>query len=117
MFIPNTTCDLYVRTDTADNFGNFTYLPVQTVKCAMIDLSLIVQKSSVRADTSGSRGQVEQQQGDAMFLFPKTVSIKLGDVIFKDGFWLEAIQAYPRRNLLGRLDHYQVTFWKADAVA
>lgn len=116
MFFPNTRCDLYSRRTAKDNFGRYTYAPKTSVPCSVIFLDVSVQKSSVRADTSGSRGQAEQFQGDAMLLFPKTLKLAEGDVIFKDDRWLEVVEVEPRRDVIGKLDHYQVTFRKVEPV-
>lgn len=117
MFIPNTTCDLYSKLTTTNNFGRHGFAPKRTVKCSVIFLDITVQKSSVRADTSGSRGQADQTQGDARLLFPKVLTLKLGDVIFKDGHWLEVIEYNPMRDVLGHIDHNQAEFRKHEVVA
>lgn len=117
MFIPNTRCALYVRSAVADNFGKYTFAAPLSVPCSIVYLDVKVAKSSVRADTSGSRGQADQVQGDARILFPKTVStIKPGDVVFKDGKWIEVIEVEPRRTAIGGIDHYQAEFRVGQAV-
>lgn len=116
MFIPNTTCDYYAKLPATDNFGRHTFAPKVVLRCSFISIADPVQKSSVRADTSGSRGQAEQAQGDARYLFPASTALKLGDVIYKDGVWLEVIQFTPMRNVLGQLDHNQVDFRKREAI-
>lgn len=114
MFFPNTHADLYVRSANANNFGRFTYTKRKGVPCAIVYLNVSAQKSSVRADTSGSRGQADQMQGDARILIPKTLVVEEGDVFFKDRLWLEVIEAEPRRNVLGQLDHYQIELKKIE---
>ncbi len=114
MFFPNTRCDLYSRKAVKNNFVKPTYTGRISVPCAVIYLDVTVAKSSVRADTSGSRGQAEQEQGDAMLLFPRNLKLKLGDVVFKDDKWLEVIECEPRRDVLGKLDHHQITFRKIE---
>lgn len=116
MFFPNTKCDLYRRSTTSDNFGRYHYADKVSAPCAVIFLDVTIQKSSVRADTSGSRGQAEQFQGDAMILFVKRQAITEGDVIFIDGRWLEVIEVEPRRNVLGKLDHLQVVLRKVEPI-
>lgn len=116
MFIPNTKCDLHRRSTSRDNFGRFNYHPKVKAPCAVIFLDVTIQKSSVRADTSGSRGQAEQFQGDAMLLFPKNLAITEGDVTFIDNRWLEVIEVEPRRNVLGKLDHLQVVLRKVEPI-
>jgi hypothetical protein len=116
MFLPNTRADLYRRAATANNFGRFSHDKKRSVPCGVIYLNVSAQKSSVRADTSGSRGQAEQMEGDARILFPIFVKVNVGDAIFKDEIWLEVIEVEPRRNLLGQLDHYQVELKKVEPI-
>ena len=115
MFVPNNTCSLYGATATMDIRGERTYLPVKLgVPCAVISLNLKIDKTSVRADSSGSRGRAEEDQGDAMLLFPASVEIQRNDIVACDGETLEAISIMPRRSVLGRLDHYEVIFRRAE---
>ena len=114
MFIPNTRADFYERSNKANNFGRYSYLARRSIPCGVIFLNVSAKKSSVRADTSGSRGQAEQMEGDARILIPVFVKIKEGDVIFKDNLWLEVIEVEPRRNLLGQLDHFQIELEKIE---
>jgi hypothetical protein len=114
MFFPNTRCDLYSRKAVTNNFGKPTYASKVSVPCAVLYLDVAVAKSSVRADTSGTRGQAEQEQGDAAMLFPKRMALKVGDVVFKDDKWLEVTECEPRRDVLGKLDHHQVIFRKIE---
>lgn len=116
MFIPNTFADFYRRSNTADNFGRFTFAPKRSIPCAIIHLNVSAKKSSVRADTSGSRGQAEQMEGDARFLTPVYAPVEEGDVFFKDDLWLEVIEVEPRRNLLGVLDHNQIELRKIEPI-
>lgn len=116
MFVPNTTCDLYVRGEQINNFGKFEFAAKKVVRCAVVSLDIKTVKSSVRADTSGSRGQAEQPEGDARLLFPKTSTIKVGDAVYKDGYWLEVIGVQPRHHVSGPVDHIQVEFRYRQAV-
>jgi hypothetical protein len=116
MFFPNTRCDLYSRKAVKNNFGKYNYTAKVSVPCALVGFNVDVQKSSVRADTSGSRGQAEQEQGVAILLFSKNLKLKLGDVVFIDDHWLEVTEVYARRNVLGKLDHHETHFRKVEPV-
>jgi len=116
MFIPNTRANLHSRKTVKDNFGKYLYTAAISVPCAIVYLNVAVAQSSVRADTSGTRGQSEQNQGDARFLFPKSLKLKVGDVIFKDDHWLEVTEVTARRNVIGKLDHHQVEFRKVEPI-
>lgn len=109
MFNPNNTCVLRKATATLDVRGERTYLPPKRgVPCAVVSLDLLIDKTSVRADSSGSRGRAEEQQGDALLLFPTYVTIANLDIVEVDGVTLEVISVFPRRNVLGQLDHFEV---------
>ena len=115
MFVPNNTCSLYGATTTMDIRGERTYLPVRLgVPCAVISFNLKIDKTSVRADSSGSRGRAEEDQGDAMLLFPPSVEIYRNDIVACDGQILEAVSIMPRRSVLGMLDHYEIIFRRSE---
>ena len=116
MFLPNTRADFFRRSNEANNFGRYTYAPKRSVPVGIIYTNVASAKSAVRADTSGSRGQAEQMQGDARLLVPIYVSVKEGDVFFKDGLWLEVSEVEPRRNVLGQLDHFQIELNKIEPI-
>lgn len=116
MFLPNTRADLYRRSTESNNFGKHEYSTRKSVPCSVIYLNVASKKSSVRADTSGSRGQADQMEGDARFCFPLYVALQIGDAVFKDDTWLEIIEIEPRRNVLGQLDHNQVEFAKIEPI-
>lgn len=114
MFLPNTTCYIYSRTDTTNIFGKYEFLPRKTVKCSVITYDIKSLKTSVRADTSATRGQAENDEGIAKFCFPTYVNLKLDDEVEKDGFRMKVIEIHPRRNVLGKLDHYEVDMKKVE---
>lgn len=114
MFIPNTRVDFYARSSKANNFGRYTYAQKRTIPCGIVALNVGARKSSVRADTSGSRGQAEQMEGDGRILVPVYVKIAEGDAIYADGVWLEVNAVEPRRTVLGQLDHYQIELQKIE---
>lgn len=116
LFSPNTRADIYRKTAQVNNFGRPTYEPKKSVPIAVIHMSIAAQKSSVRADTSASRGQMEQMEGDAMFLLPIYVKVNEGDVFHKDHLWLEVAMVEPRRSIQGNLDHYEVVLRKVEPV-
>lgn len=82
----------------------------------MVAYDLSRLKTTVRADSSGSRGRGEHLEGVARFLFPKTVDINRGDKVFKDDYWLEVIEKHPRYSVAGVLDHWEIDFERTEAV-
>jgi hypothetical protein len=112
MFIPNTTCQLYNRTDEQNIYATYIYLPPRTVACAITEMDLSVKKTSVRADSSASRGRAEEEMGLARLLFPADTVIREGDIVTIDFEVLEVSRIFARRDVLGRMDHKQVDFRK-----
>lgn len=109
MFIPNNTCRHWKPSATIDIRGERTYILARSVTpCAVVSLDLLIDKTSVRADSSGSRGRAEEEQGDALLLFPAYVSIDENDIVEVDGAVLEVISVFPRRSVLGVLDHFEI---------
>lgn len=116
-FFPNTTCVLHRRSARTDVHGRYTYTTVPSpIPCAVIGINLSTDKSSVRADSSGSRGRAEIQAGTAKFLFPTMTQITSGDVVDKDGFSLRVTTIQPRHAVDGRIDHLEVDFERAEPV-
>lgn len=113
MFIPNNHCYIRRVSKARDIRGERTYGPRERTPCAVVTLNLEIDKTSVRADSSGSRGRAEEEQGVARLLFPVYVKIADLDLVEVEGETLEVIQINPRRSVIGTLDHYEVDLRKA----
>lgn len=116
LFRPNTTCALYSSSEKTDIYGNPSFEKPKTTPCAVVTYDLSRLKTTVRADSSGSRGRGEHLEGVARFLFPKTVQIQRGDKVFKDDYWLEVVEKHPRYSVAGVLDHWEIDFHKTEPV-
>lgn len=112
MFLPNTYCQRFARSDVQDIWSNYTYAPADTLPCSIVSLDLRIDRSSVRVDSSASRGRSEEETGTARILYPVGTSIKEGDIIQVDDVYIEVVRIYPRRDVLGNIDHIQVDFRK-----
>lgn len=109
MFFPNTTCQLYRRSSTMDNFGRYGFAPAVTAPCTRLRDQMKVMVSSPRADQSATRGTAEQLEGQVTFMFPAANPPNLGDVITFDGDWLEVIDAAVIRDLIGTPAYVDIT--------
>lgn len=113
MFIANVDCTI------APHAGNDVYgkpkhgAPVKA-RCAMVKMAYDEKKTSVRADSSASRGNAEEIVADARLLFIKTTVIQMDDLVTVAGYQLRVIGVFPRYTVQGRLDHWQVdcSIWK-----
>jgi hypothetical protein len=109
MFLPNTTGLLTHKTGQ-DRFAQATYAEPKTVPCGIVHLNKAAAKTSVRTDSSASRGNAEEQVSVAKILFPITVAIVAGDKFEIQGITLRVLTIEPRLDVLGRHDHNEVDF-------
>lgn len=84
-----------------------------TENCVVLRLRRRTEKSSVRADSSASRGNAEETQVDAILLAPPKTAMKVNDIIEIRGMKLRVTGMEDRFDLLGKLDHVQITatYW------
>lgn len=75
---------------------------------SVVHLNLMSQDSSVRADSSASRGAADELVSEAKFLFTKMADIAIDDLVEIDGIKVEVSAVMPRYNVRGKLDHYEV---------
>lgn len=113
MFRPNLTC--YIRhQDGYDAYG----MPIQGKKvkepCAVVKKVLVSDKTSVRADSSASRGNARELEAETVFLLsPKTIA-KIDSLLEIHGDSFRIISMHARFAISGRLDHYECncTYWR-----
>lgn len=108
MFRPNTTC-IITETQGYSVHGEPAFGIAQTVPCGIVRLDLTSQKTSVRTDSSASRGNAEEEVSRSVLLFPATVTPKLGSKVEIMGITLRIMAVQPRLTVRGGLDHYQCT--------
>lgn len=76
--------------------------------CGVVKIQGRTDKTSVRADSSATRGYAEEVTVAARLLFAPGVQISKGDKVDVLGMSIRVIEVMPRINLYGRLDHNQV---------
>jgi hypothetical protein len=98
-----------------DLYGVRIYGPYTTVPFAIVKLERSSEKTSVRTDSSASRGSAQEILADARFLFPKNVIVQEGDRVEFGDFKLTVVSVWPRYRVTGELDHWQVdcNIWSA----
>ena len=72
------------------------------------------QHTTVRADSSATRGFAEESIIDAKFLFEATTKLDIDDKITVDGFNVRVHGIFPRRTANGILDHIEILGSKWD---
>lgn len=115
MFRPNITCHIQKTSGKTDVYG-MPVLGAKTIeRCAIVQLKIINEKSSVRADTSATRGNARELEVDAKILLAKTTVAAIDDLIVIEGVKYRIASKFPRHNLQGVLDHFEVTcsYWSS----
>ena len=77
-------------------------------KCAVVKIQSRDEPSSVRTDSSGSRGYADETKIQARLLFYPDTPLKRGDKVELLGMTIRIIEIMPRIDIHGRLDHLQV---------
>jgi hypothetical protein len=74
----------------------------------VVTLADRVIESSVRADSSASRGSAEQEVLQAKLLIPAHVAVKKGDVIRILGREVEIASIHLRLDVFGQSNHQEI---------
>lgn len=114
MFIPNGTCYTRKKTSGFDKYGQPTYTAKQLIKYALVRFDTKTEDSTVRADSSATRGNIKEFHASGRILVPTIVAPKFGDIFIIEGKVYKAKGVEPRYNVLGKLDHYQIDYEKAE---
>ena len=105
MFIPN-QIGLIERKSGRDIYGNAVLAPAVDCPFAVANAKRKSQKTTVRADSSASRGNAEEFVTDlGKILVPADHAINEGDFFSFDGVRYEISSKHIRRNTFGDHDH------------
>lgn len=107
MFRPNTYCYVSKRTGY-DEWGRESYGKAKRLPCSVVRLRVSREKTSVRADSSATRGRGNEVTSDALLLLPPTFGVEIGDKIEVMKYALEVVSVHPRLNIMGNHDHDEV---------
>ncbi len=113
MFRPNLRCRIQLASGKNDIHGQ--PIPGQKVneRCAIVKLVVSNEKSSVRADSSASRGNAMELEVNSVILLERTSQAKIDDIIAVAGVKLRIMAMHRRFDVNGRFDHYEIhaTMW------
>lgn len=109
MFRPNINCRIQLASGKNDVRGQPIPGRLVTERCAIVRLVVSNQKSSVRADSSASRGNALEMEADSKLLLQSITQAKIDDIIIVDGYKLRIMSMEPRHDVSGRLDHFEIT--------
>lgn len=107
MFIPNRTCSLRRKRPTTNGYGEIIYGSKETIKFALVRFDLKIENSTVRADSSASRGNVNEFHASGRILVPVSVNPTWGDLVIIDRKVFKIKEVEPRYNVLGIQDHFE----------
>ena len=79
-----------------------------TERCAILRALQSTAKSSVRADSSASRGAAWEITCDYLLLFTPTTQCGFDDMLTVDGMRLKVKSKRAQYSVTGVLDHYEV---------
>ena len=109
LFRPNKTCLLYKKVGMSGIGAKLRYAekPI-TERCAVLRALQSTAKSSVRADSSASRGAAWEIVCDYFLLFTPSTQCDLDDMLTVDGMRLKVKSKRAQYSVTGMLDHYEV---------
>lgn len=107
MFRPNLKCKV-AKQDGQTPTGAKKYSAWTDAPVAIVKLEQSSNKTSVRTDSSASRGTAQEILADARLLFPTFIKLKAGDRVSILGFELTVVSIFPRHAVTGRFDHWEV---------
>lgn len=109
MFIPNNT-GLLTRQTGLNAYSEPTFSDPELVECGVVRIRAGALPTSVRADSSASRGTAEEVVATAKILFLPLAYPNISDKFEIDGIVLRCTSREPRYSVLGELDHHECDF-------
>ena len=107
MFIPNKTGILKRKTGV-NIYGVASYDRGTPVPIGVVRLEVMSDPTSVRADSTASRGSAMEETALSRVLLSRNVKVARGDVLVIDGVELVVQSIWPRYAVSGALDHVQL---------
>lgn len=102
-----TSVALY-RKGSMNIYGESKYHFMRSASVGVVNFTEGVVQSSVRADSSGSRGKADVETFNAHLIAPLGSGVKLDDVIVMEGVKLVVVSVQRRWGLRGRQGHLEI---------
>ena len=96
--------------------GEPSYLTPKEEGCSVISLDLALDRTSVRADSSASRGRAEEIGGTAMILVSPKLTVLEKDIVEVQGQWFEVVAVWPRLRVRGGVHHIELVLRRSKTV-
>lgn len=107
-FRPNQSGVLMRKLAKRDIHGRESFAPGVPVSIAIVHLADKVVETSVRADSSATRGAADMSTLQAKILIGTSVLISRGDVMLVRGRYVEIESIHDRIDVLGRPHHQEL---------
>jgi len=107
MYLPNRTCTIRFAALQTDVYGRAIHSGSAKEPCAVVRLIARAEKSSVRADTSASRGAAIEETVDGVILLGPRTAADYDDLVEIDGELYKVVGKHRRYDVNGRLDHIE----------
>lgn len=108
MFIPNARAYWLKKAAKRSITGKETFLAPRLIPISVVSLKDSTAASSVRADSSASRGAADEHIAAAKILVPPQFILSRGDVIRIGSSAIEITGVTPRWDVFGKLDHQEI---------
>lgn len=107
MFTPNLVG--YVESISGfDIYGAPQVGPMRKIQFAQVNMRRKAGKTTVRADSSASRGAADEIRTDlGRILVARHERIEIGDIFTFDGDSYDVVSRHVRRSVTGEIDHYE----------
>ena len=105
-FRPNVSATIR-RYQGTNLFGEPSWGDVENVRIGVVHLAAQAAKTSVRTDSSASRGNAEERVVVAKILFPVLAQPRVMDLVEFAGQTMMVKSVEPRIAVTGRLDHLE----------
>lgn len=92
-----------------DRYGQPSFGAQLPCPFAIVTLDVKNQKTSVRTDSSASRGAADETVADAKILIAKTMKPEIGDLFKFEDVEYVVSGVFVRRSVIGIVDHYECT--------
>jgi len=107
VFIPNRIAYIRRKSKTTDMYGQHTYGQKEAIHYALVRYDTVIEDSTVRADSSATRGNIKEFHASGRILVEKRHNPDFGDLVIVEGRVYQIKGVEIRFNVLGKLDHYQ----------
>lgn len=104
------------KSSIKDKYGKATFGAKENIQFALVRYDTRSSDTTVRADSSASRGNIRELHTSGRCLVPVAVGPSRGDLIIINGLVFSCMEIEPRYNVLGKLDHYEIDFEKAEDI-